>query len=610
MTHPAFYTQLEESIMVTYAERPWLKKYDAIVPHTLMPHPDIPLQYYLKEAARKMPNQTVLITTAKVPVIGRQTSRMSYLELDQLSDALAVGLIEMGLKKGDRVAIVMPNCVAFAISYFGVLKAGGIVAATNPTYPPDKMAHQLNDCDAEFVIALTLFYNLLKQVQPQTKVKHVILANIKEYFPPIAKFLFTLAKEKKDGHRVETLHSGDMWFQDVLQKHAGQKPNVDVRASDIALFQYTGGTTGVSKGAMGAHGALVANVRMMQHWSGIAQLGNVDGHRVEDMMYLGAIPMFHSYGLIAMLTQATASGSSILLIPNPRDMDELVDAIHFYKPNVFLGVPALFNAIGSHPRVLSGEVSLTGFLLNTSGAAPLPAATKQQWEAMAHSVIFEGFGMSETPVATHNNPLHGEHRPRSIGLPMPDVDCRIVSLDDGITDVPVGEPGELIICAPNNMVGYHQMPTETANALREKEGKTWMYTGDVAYMDDDGYFYIVDRKKDMALIGGFNVYPAVVENVIKEHPAVFEVAVAAVPHPEKEGQEALKAWVVKNPNANVTEAELIEHCSKKLAPYEVPRRITFIPELPKTTVGKTLRRELVRLEQEIQHNSKQVKQMA
>jgi long-chain acyl-CoA synthetase len=582
--------------MVTYSDRPWLKHYDSFVPPTLLPHPDVPLHHFLHETAGKNPAHTALITTVKLPVLGRQTSRLTYGELESQSDALAAALVDMGLKKGDKVAIVMPNCTAFVIAYFGIIKAGGVVAATNPTYPPDKMAYQLNDSDAEYVIGLTLFYDLINQVRSQTKIKHVILANIKEYFTPAAKFLFTLAAEKKGGHRIEGLRGGDYWLQDLLQKYKGRSSNVTLHAHDQALFQYTGGTTGLSKGAIASHGALVANVRQMQHWTGIAQFGVVNDQRVQDMSYLGAIPMFHSYGLIAMLTQAISSGSSILLIPNPRDIDELVDVIHHYKPNVFLGVPALFNAISNHPRVLSNEVSLRCVLMSVSGSAPLPTVTKRQFEQLSQSVIIEGFGMSETPVATHGNPFKGDHRARSIGLPYPDILCRIVSLDDGVTDVPVGEAGELIISGPNLMTGYHKMPTETANALREQDGHVWLYTGDIASMDADGYFYIVDRKKDMALIGGFNVYPSAVEEIIKSHPAVLEVGVAAVPHPQREGQEALKAWIVLKPGMQATEKDIIDHCSIKLAPYEVPRRIAFIAELPKTAVGKTLRRELVRME--------------
>ncbi|MCS6834651.1 MAG: long-chain fatty acid--CoA ligase [Anaerolineae bacterium] len=581
---------------VTYADRPWTKKYDPHVPKTLAPFPEKVMFDYLREAAQRYPNNKALVTTVKLPVLGRVDSSITYRTLDTLSDAMAAALVDLGLKKGGRVALIMPNCAAFAVAYFATLKAGGIVAATNPTYPPDKLQYQINDCGAEIVVTLTPFYNALKSVQAKTKVRRVIATNIKEYFPWVAKTLFTLAREKKDGHRIE-LQDGDLWFQDVLARYAGRRPNVTVMPDDVALFQYTGGTTGVSKGAMGTHRALVANTIMLQHWTGIVS-GNFKGVPCDQISYLGAIPMFHAYGLVALLTMATAAGGTIILVPNPRDIDEVVDVIGHYQPRAFLGVPALFNAVNNHPRVQSGEVSLRSFVLNSSGSAPLPTSTQQEFERLSGNPIIEGFGMSETPVATHNNPIYGERRPRSIGLPLPEIDARIVSLDDGVTEVPIGEIGELVIAGPNIMRGYHGMPTETANVLREHDGKIWLYTGDIARMDEDGYFYLVDRKKDMALIGGFNVYPANVENVIKEHEAVFEVGVAAIPHPEKMGQEALKAWVVLKPGAQLSEAELVAHCEEKLAPYEVPRRIAFIKELPKTAVGKTLRRELIRMEVE------------
>jgi long-chain acyl-CoA synthetase len=582
---------------VTYADRPWTKNYDKHVPKSLAPYPEKVMHDYLKETASKRPTTTALITTVKLPLLGRVDSALSYADLDKYSDAMAAFFVAKGLKKGDKVAIVMPNCTAFGITYFAILKAGGVVAATNPTYPADKMQYQINDCDAEFVVTLSLFYNLIKQVQPQTKVKHVIVCNIKEYFPTPAKILFTIAKEKKDGHRIDQLASSDFWFPNVLKDYAGKTSSVKVLPDDVALFQYTGGTTGVSKGAMSTHRALVCNTVALQNWTMIDQ-GSFKGVDTSKLSYLGAIPMFHAYGLVALLTQAIAMGGTIILIPNPRDIEEVVDIVGHYKPNVFLGVPALYNAINNHPRVQSGEVALKSFILNSSGSAPLPSSTKETWERTSGNVIIEGFGMSETPVSTHSNPIFGEHRLRSVGLPYPDMDARIMSLDDGVTEMPIGDIGELVVSGPNLMIGYHKMPTETANTLRKVDGKIWLYTGDIAYMDKDGYFYLVDRKKDMALIGGFNVYPANIEEVIKAHPAVFEVGVAAIPHPEKEGQEALKAWVVLKPDASLTEQELIDFCAKKLAGYEVPRRVAFIAELPKTVVGKTLRRELIRMETE------------
>lgn len=578
--------------MVAYADRPWTNKYDPGVPASLEPYPDVTVQYFLQEAAKKNPSGVALISSAHLPVLGRKASTLTYSQLDHLSNHLAAALIDMGLKKGDRVVLVMPNIAAFVISYYAILKAGGVVSATNPTYPPDKMQFQINDCGAEFVITMSLFYNTIKQIQPKTKVKTVIVANVKEYLPQIARVLFTLAKEKKEGHRVETLQPGDFWFQDVLARYNGKMPNRDVSPGDLALFQYTGGTTGVAKAAMSTHKALVANTLQMRAWL----FGKDIPASAKDEVFLGAIPMFHVFGMVAVLNFAVALGAKIALVPNPRDIPDVLDNINTFQPTIFMGVPALYNAINNHPDVRSGQVSLRSIRACVSGSAPLPPSTKQEFERLSGGALREGFGMSEAPTATHCNPLKGENRTGSIGMPLPDMEMRIVSLDDGTTDVPVGEVGELIMSGPQIMVGYHGMPTETANVLREQDGKIWLYTGDIARMDEDGYFYIVDRKKDMALIGGFNVYPNNVEKVLAEHPAVLEVGVAAVPHPEKDGQEALKAWIVLKPDTHVSEQELVDHCAQKLARYEIPTRYAFVKELPKTTVGKTLRRELVQME--------------
>lgn len=577
---------------ITYTDRPWVKSYDEGTPSTI-DYPPVPLHQFLSDSAKRFPNKVSLITSTRLPLLGRVSASVTFSELEQATDALAAALVDKGLEKGDPVAIVMPNCTAFAISFFAILKAGGVVAATNPTYPPSKMEYQINDCDAKFIITLTLFYKLVKEIQPKTQAKAVIVANIKEYLPTVAKFLFTLALEKKEGHYLEDVQPGDYWFQDLLKQYAGKKANINVSPDDLALFQYTGGTTGVSKAAMAKHSALVANMLQMRTAMDVLDIP------LQDHIYVGAIPMFHVYGLVAMLSMSVHMGAKVILIPNARDIDDVVDVIDHFKPTLFPGVPALYNAVNNHPKVLSGEYSLKSLVYCLSGSAPLPRATKEEFERLSGSAIREGFGMSEAPTATHVNPTKGENRTGSIGLPLPDMDMRIVSLDDNETDVPIGEIGELVMAGPNVMLGYHKMPTETKNVLRaDKNGKIWLFTGDIARMDEDGYFYIVDRKKDMALIGGFNVYPAEVEDVLKMHDAVLEVGVAAIPHPEKEGQEALKAWVVVKPNMTVSKEELIKFCEDKLAPYSVPRRIAFIDELPKSTVGKTLRRELIRLESE------------
>ena len=577
--------------MVTYADRPWINSYDVGMP-TSLDFPEIPLQKFLKDTAKRIPHNTALITPANLPLLGRTSRVVTYSELDRASDALAAALIDLGLKKSDRVAIVMPNSVAFVISFYGILKAGGVVAAANPTYPADKMAHQVNDCDAEFLLTMTLFYSLIKKIQPRTKIKTVIVANIKEYLPSIAKLLFTIAREKKDGHFLADVESGDHWFQDLLSRNYGKQSSVEVYPDDLAIFQYTGGTTGVSKAAMSKHRALVANMLQVE---GTLDLFDTPA---EDDIFLGAIPFFHVYGLVVVVSTSVYRGCKIVLVPNPRDIDDVLGNIETFRPTLFPGVPALYNAINNHPKVKTGSIDLSSLLLCMSGSAPLPLATKDEFERLSGGSVREGFGMSEAPTATHVNPIYKENRPGSIGLPLPEMDMRIVSLEDGETDMPVGEAGELLMAGPNIMVGYHGMLEETQSVLREKDGKRWLYTGDIARMDNDGYFYIVDRKKDMALIGGFNVYPAVIENAISSHSAVLEVGVAAIPHPEKAGQEALKAWIVTKPGQTASAEDIIEFLKDKLAQYEIPRRIAFIEELPKTAVGKTLRRELVRSDKE------------
>ena len=588
--------------MVTYAEKPWLKHYDPGVPHTLEPYPNSALQDMLRHVTNAAPDHPALITDAAIPLFGHYSQHITYHELDSASDAVACALIQLGLKKGDRVALVMPNVAAFPIAFYGVLKAGGVVAATNPTYPMEKMHDQIADCEAEIAITITLFYRTIKQAQPGTRLGHVIVCGVKEFLHPAGRLAFSLALEKKTGHALKALENGDFWLRDLLQQHAGQKPDVPVTGDDLAIFQYTGGTTGVSKGAMAAHKALVANTRQIVAWTSLTEgpLANFDRRR---LLYLGILPMFHSFGLVVLLSQALSTGGSIILIPNPREIDSIVEVIHHFRPSVFLGVPAMYNAVVNHRRVKSGEVRLDCFLIASSGAAPLSPITKQEFESRGRASLYEGFGMSEMPTASHSNPIYGLNKVGSIGMPMPDVEAKIVDLDDGLTEMPVGEVGELIMRGPNLMLGYYNMPDETANTLRVLEdGKTWLYTGDIARMDEDGYFYIVDRKKDMALIGGFNVYPNTIEKVLKQHPAVHEVGVAAVPHPQKAGQEMLKAWIVLHSEVQVREQELIDHCSQHLAPYEVPRRFAFVTELPKTMVGKTLRRELVQMEMAARQN--------
>ena len=556
------------------SDRPWLKSYDKGVPPNLE-YPQVPLFYFLEEAARKYP------TTACTIFKG---ATVSYREMNEVSDRLAAGLAELGVKKGDRVGIFMPNTPQFVMAYFAILKVGGVVVATNPLYSAREIEHQANDSGIEVMLVMSNFYKTIKEVQPKTKIRTLIVTNLKETLPPILSFLFTLTKEKKGGFRVE-LGQGDLWMQDLINKHKPEeRPKVEVGPEDIALFQYSGGTTGISKGAVALHRNLVANTLQIRSWITNCE----DGKEV----VLMAIPMFHVYGMVAGMCFAMRAAASMVMIPNPRDLKDVLTSIVKYKATIYPGVPTMYNAINNHPDVKAHKYELSSIKACISGSAPLLRETKEKFEALTGGKLVEGFGMSEAPTATHCNPLFGKNPPGSIGLPMSDIDCRIISLDDEVTVMAPGEVGELVIKGPNVMKGYHNMPTETANSLRDG----WLYTGDIARMDEDGFFYIVDRKKELIKPGGYQVWPREVEEVIAQHPKVLEVGVAGVPDPYR--GETVKAWVVLKPGETATEDDIREYCKQNMAPFKVPAHVEFRTELPKTTVGKILRRELVRQHKE------------
>lgn len=555
-------------------DRPWLNHYDEGVPAHI-DYPAVPLFYFLDESARKYPDKACTIFKG---------ASISYREMSQLTDRLAASLADLGVKKGDRVGIFMPNTPQFVEAYFAVLKLGAVVVATNPLYTPREIEHQVNDAGVEVMIVMSNYYNLIKETQPKTKIRTVVVTNIKEALPPVLAFLFGLTQEKKSGFRVQ-LADKDYWMKDLIARHTPEdRPKVEVGPDDTALFQYSGGTTGTSKGAVAMHRNLVANSLQMRMWISSAK----DGQET----VLMAIPLFHVYGMVAGMNFGLATGASLVMIANPRDLKDVLTSIQKYRPSIFPGVPTLYNAINNHPDVLAGKYNLSSIKACISGSAPLMRETKDKFESLTGGKLFEGYGLSEAPTATHCNPMFGENRAGSIGLPLPDVDVRIVSLDDGETNLSVGEIGELLIKGPQVMKGYHNMPTETANALHEG----WLSTGDIARMDEDGYFYIVDRKKELIKPGGYQVWPREVEEVITENPKVLEVGVAGVPDPYR--GETVKAWVVVKPGETLTEDDVKAWCRERMAAFKVPTLVEFRTELPKTTVGKILRRELVRQDRE------------
>jgi len=562
-------------------DRPWLAHYDKGVPQTI-DIPNVPLFHFLDESARKYPDRACTIFKGAV---------ITYKEMNAISDRVAAALVDMGVKKGDRVGIFMPNSPQFVMVYFGILKAGGVVVATNPLYTAPEIEHQASDAGIEYMFVMTNFYNTIKKAQPKTKIKKLIVTNLKETLPPVMRVLFTLLREKKGGFRIEGgLKDGDVWLQDLLAKYTdAPRPKLEVGPDDTALFQYSGGTTGISKGAVALHRNVVANALQIKSW----MTGLDEGKEV----VLMAIPLFHVYGMVAGMSFAMATGASMVMVPNPRDLKDVLENIAKYKATIFPGVPAMYNGINNHADVKAGKYELSSIKACISGSAALMRETKDQFEKLTGGKVFEGYGLSEAPTATHCNPLLGENKTGSIGMPLPNVEVKLISLDDGETELQQGEIGEVIIHGPQVMKGYHNMPTETANTLRTlKDGKVWLFTGDIARMDEDGYFYIVDRKKELIKPGGYQVWPREVEEALTAHPKVLEVGVAGIPDPYR--GETVKAWVVFKPGETATEEELKAFCKERLAAYKVPTHYEFRSELPKTTVGKILRRELVRQHKE------------
>ena len=550
-------------------DRPWVQHYDEGVPDTIE-YQEIPLFGLLEEAAKNYPDAPCTIFKG---------ARITYKEMNERTDRLAAGLATLGVKKGDRVGIFMPNTPQFVLAYFGIIKVGGIVMATNLLYSKREIEHQVNDSGVEVMIVMSNFYNTIKEIQPKTKIRQLVVTNIKEALPPVLGFLFGLTQEKKSGFRVE-LAEGDIWLQDLINQHSpDERPSLEIGADDMALFQYSGGATGIPKAAIALHRNLVSNTQQMYAWVPDIK----DGKEV----FLMAIPLFHVYGMVAGMCWAIKSAAAMVMIPNPRDLKDVLESIQKYGVSIYPGVPTMYNAINNHPDVQAGKYNLSTVRACISGSAPLLRETKDKFEALTGGKLVEGYGLSETPTATHCNPLYGFNPPGSIGLPFPDIDCRIVSLEDEVTVLDVDEIGELVIKGPQVMKGYHNMPTETANALRDG----WLYTGDIARMDKDGYFYIVDRKKEVIKPGGFQVWPRTVEEAIAENPKVLEVGVAGIPDPHR--GETVKAWVVLKPGEQATEDEIKDWCRERLAKFEVPTYVEFRDELPKTMVGKILRRELV-----------------
>lgn len=554
----------------------WLTSY----PEDIAPTFDYPLHNLgklLQHAAEQFPSNRALYFLG---------TTYTYTELLQAAYRFANALRStFGIAKGDRIAIMLPNCPAAVISYFGTLLAGGIVVQTNPLYKEHELKHQLGDSGVRLIVTLDLLYNRIQAVRPHTRLEHILIASIAGDLPWPKSWLYPL-KQRKDGlhtripYNRQNIHP----FKKVLA-NAPPTPiceTVDAK-SDTALLQYTGGTTGISKGVMLTHYNLIANAYQNIHWS----YKSVTGKE----RFLAALPLFHVFGLTVLMNQAALRAGEMILLPR-FEAETVLKTIHRKHPTVFPGAPTMYIALLNHPGV--EQYALSSINVCVSGSAPLPIEVQERFEALTGARLIEGYGLTEASPVTHANPIWGRRKIGTIGIPFPDTDAAIVDSDTG-EELPPGEIGELVVRGPQVMAGYWNRPEETAKVL--KDG--WLYTGDMGTMDEDGYFAIVDRKKDVVIASGYNVYPREVEEVLYEHPSVQEAVVAGVPDAYR--GETVKAYIVLKSGYAATGAELEAYCRERLASYKVPRAYEFRAELPKTMIGKVLRRALIEEEQAKAH---------
>jgi long-chain acyl-CoA synthetase len=557
---------------------PWLGHYDANVPATAGPYPDRTLLDCVADAARDHPDQ---------PAALFKGGTVTYEALDRLSDAFASALLTMGVVSGDRVALLLPNCPQFLIAQLGAWKIGAIVSPLNPLYTERELEIALGENGVGTLVTLTRFYERVKRAQPRTPLRTVIATNIKEHFPPILRLLFTLFRERRDGDRI-TLRPGDHDFASLLAAHAGRVPvRLPVSARSPAVLLMSGGTTGTPKGVLGTHGAYLQAGVQIRAW-----LSSVLGEG--DSVILLPLPLFHVYANVGVQALALLTRNPLALVPNPRDLDDLINTIRRVRPAFFCGVPSLYLALLNHRAVQRGRVDFNSIRICFSGAAPLMADTKMRFETLTGARIVEGYSLTEAMMALCVNPVQGTNKIGSVGMPLPDIHVRIVDEPTGTRELATGEVGEICMAAPQLMDGFWNRPAETAEVLRTGPDdhvlRRWLHTGDLGYLDEDGYLFIVDRKKDLIKSSGNQVWPREVEEALAMHPAVAEVGVAGVPDDLK--GEAVKAWVVLRAGHTTTVEELRTHCRSQLAPYKVPSLVEFRTELPKTMVGKVLRRAL------------------
>ncbi len=558
-------------------DRPWFKFYEPGVPRTLE-FPTHPIYGFLDQSARKFPDAPALIQVG--PNFDR---RVTYAQLDDLSDRFAASLVREGLRPGDRVAVMLPNNPQFVIAAYGIWKAGGVLVQTNPLYKGRDLVFNLKDSGSKFVVAISRLYKELHLARPHTDVQSVIVTNLHDFFPMKFRLLYGLLRAKKEGD-VMPGGPGIIPYMNMLGgPRLEQRPAVHL--DDPAVLQYTGGTTGIPKAAVLTHRNLVCNCLQARTWL-------TDLKEGQERM-LSVAPFFHVYGMtVCMNLSVVVAAANVMLLMRLFDAKTVAEAVPKYQPTIFPGAPAMYMAINQLRDV--EKYNLKSIRACVSGSAALPVEVQRRFEELTGGRLVEGYGMSEASPLTHANPIYGTRKSGSIGVPVPSTDAKIVDLESGTRDLPVGEVGELVVRGPQVMKGYWNNPGETDRTIRNG----WLYTGDIARMDEEGFFYIEDRKKDMVNIGGFKVFPREIEEVLYEHPKVKEVAVAGVHHRVR--GEMLVAHVVPKDggDARALKRELRDFAAQRLSAYKVPRRFEIVSEIPKTFIGKALRWQIREKEQQ------------
>ncbi|BAQ11676.1 AMP-dependent synthetase and ligase [Bacillus sp. OxB-1] len=548
--------------------KPWLDLYPPEISKTLE-YERVPIQDYLTRAGTKYPDKVA------IHFLGKE---ITYKEFYESSLKFANYLKTLGVEKGDRVAIMLPNCPQSAIAYFGILYAGGIVVQTNPLYTERELEYQMKDSGAKAIISLDILFPRISKIRKNTQLEHVVITGIKDYLPFPKNLIYPFIQKKEHGVQVKVEHRGmNHLFTEIMKSAQPEKISYPFDYDeDVALLQYTGGTTGPPKGVMLTHANLTSNVRMCDEWLYDCEEGKE--------VVMGIIPFFHVYGMTTVLVLTVMLSNKMVLIPK-FDFESALKAIDKQKPTLFPGAPTIYIGLLNHPDI--AKYDLSSIRACISGSAALPIEVQEKFERITGGKLVEGYGLTETSPVTHANFVWAKNRVKgSIGVPWPDTDAIILG-PESTEPLPNGEIGEIAIKGPQVMKGYWNRPEDTEQTFRDG----WLLTGDLGYMDDEGNFYVVDRKKDMIIASGFNIYPREIEEVLYEHQDVQECVIAGVPDPYR--GETVKAYIVLKEGSSVTEKELDDYCRANLAAFKVPRIYEFRDELPKTAVGKILRRVLV-----------------